>query len=310
MATKTFKLNTGADIPALGLGTWQGESTLVKDAVVAALKAGYRLIDTAYCYGNEEHVGAGLKEAFDQGIVKREDVFVVTKLWATYASRAEVGLEKSLRNLGLEYVDLFLVHWPLLMNPEGNDDRFPKLPNGERDILRDYSHIQIWKNMEKLVESGKTKAIGVSNYSKRYLEELLPHATIVPAVNQIENHPQLPQQEIVDFCKEKGIHIMAYSPFGSTGSPVTSAEPVVKVAEKHGVKPTTVLLSYHLYRGSTVLPKSTNPDRIEANAKLIELDAEDQKLLNDYSEQLVKEGKVQRYIYPPFGVDFGFPDKS
>ncbi|KAJ4398091.1 H/ACA snoRNP pseudouridylase subunit [Neurospora sp. IMI 360204] len=289
MATKTFKLNTGADIPALGLGTWQGESTLVKDAVVAALKAGYRLIDTAYCYGNEEHVGAGLKEAFDQGIVKREDVFVVTKLWATYASRAEVGLEKSLRNLGLE---------------------FPKLPNGERDILRDYSHIQIWKNMEKLVESGKTKAIGVSNYSKRYLEELLPHATIVPAVNQIENHPQLPQQEIVDFCKEKGIHIMAYSPFGSTGSPVTSAEPVVKVAEKHGVKPTTVLLSYHLYRGSTVLPKSTNPDRIEANAKLIELDAEDQKLLNDYSEQLVKEGKVQRYIYPPFGVDFGFPDKS
>lgn len=139
---------------------------------------------------------------------------------------------------------------------------------------------------------------------------------------------------------------MAYSPFGSTGSPVTSAEPVVKVAEKHGVKPTTVLLSYHrtftplllswvqkvccclgnthggnrsadktsykitVYRGSTVLPKSTNPDRIEANAKLIELDAEDQKLLNDYSEQLVKEGKVQRYIYPPFGVDFGFPDKS
>ena len=136
---------------------------------------------------------------------------------------------------------------------------------------------------------------------------------------------------------------MAYSPFGSTGSPVTSAEPVAKVAEKHGVKPTTVLLSYHrtlsrlsvllscvsvgkhdvgsldvltcceiltVYRGSTVLPKSTNPDRIQANAKLIELDAEDQKLLNDYADGLVKEGKVQRYVYPPFGVDFGFPDKS
>ncbi|KAK3396170.1 NADP-dependent oxidoreductase domain-containing protein [Sordaria brevicollis] len=309
-STKTFKLNTGADIPALGLGTWQGDPTLLKDAVITALKAGYRLIDTAYCYGNEEHVGAALKEAFDQGIVKREEVFVVTKLWATYTSRAEEGLEKSLKNLGLGWVDLFLVHWPLLMNPEGNDDKFPKLPNGERDILRDYSHIQIWKNMEKLVESGKTKAIGVSNYSKRYLEELLPHATIVPAVNQIENHPQLPQQEIVDFCKEKGIHIMAYSPFGSTGSPVTSAEPVVKIAEKHGVKPTTVLLSYHLARGSTVLPKSTNPERIKANAELIELDAEDQKLLSEYSEGLVKEGKLCRYVYPPFGVDFGFPDKS
>jgi len=141
-----------------------------------------------------------------------------------------------------------------LCNPEGNDDKFPKLPDGSRDIIHDYSHVQIWKNMEKLVGSGKVRAIGVCNYSKKYLEELLPHATVVPAVNQIENHPALPQQEIVDLCKEKGIHIMAYSPLGSTGGPLMSAEPVTKIAEKHGVKASTVLLSYHS-RYPWILPR-------------------------------------------------------
>ncbi|KAK4143540.1 NADP-dependent oxidoreductase domain-containing protein [Dichotomopilus funicola] len=309
MADKTFKLNTGQDIPALGLGTWQGEPGKVKTAVAHALKAGYRLIDGAYCYGNEDEVGQGLAEAFAAGL-KREDVFVVSKVWATYTTRCELGLQKSLDKLGLDYVDLFLVHWPLLMNPEGNDDRFPKLPNGERDIIRSHNHVDTWKQMEKLVATGKTKAIGVSNYSKRYLEQLLPHATIKPAVNQIENHPALPQQEIVDLCKQEGIHIMAYSPLGSTGGPLLTAEPVVQIAEKHGVPASTVLLSYHIPRGSTVLAKSVTPSRIDANLKLIDLDADDVKVLNDYSDRLGKEKKFQRFVYPPFGVEFGFPDKS
>jgi diketogulonate reductase-like aldo/keto reductase len=309
MTDKTYKLNTGQDIPALGLGTWQSEPGQVQKAVAHALKSGYKLIDGAYCYGNEDEVGAGLAEAFASGI-KREDIFVVSKVWATYNTRVELGLDKSLKSLGLDYVDLFLVHWPLLMNPEGNHDKFPKLPNGERDIIHSHSHIDTWKQMEALLSTGKTKAIGVSNYSKRYLEQLLPHATVVPAVNQIENHPALPQQEIVDLCKEKGIHIMAYSPLGSTGGPLFTAEPVVKIAEKHGVKPSTVLLSYHVPRGSTVLAKSVSPERIDENKKLIDLDAEDIKLLDDYSNKLTKEGKLQRFVYPPFGVDFGFPDKS
>ncbi|KAK1758338.1 NADP-dependent oxidoreductase domain-containing protein [Echria macrotheca] len=310
MTDKTFKLNTGQDIPALGLGTWQSEKGKVKEAVVHALKAGYRLIDGAYCYGNEDEVGEGLAEAFKAGVVRREDVFVVSKVWATYNTRVELGLDKSLKSLGLDYVDLFLVHWPLLMNPEGNDDKFPKLPNGERDIIRSHNHVDTWKQMEKLLATGKTKAIGVCNYSKRYLEELLPHATVIPAVNQIENHPALSQQEIVDLCRDKGIHIMAYSPLGSTGGPLFSAEPVAKIAEKHGVKPAAVLLSYHLARGSTVLAKSVTPERIDENKKLIDLDGEDMKLLNDYSDKLTKEGKLQRFVYPPFGIDFGFPDKS
>lgn len=309
MTDKTYKLNNGQEIPALGLGTWQSAPGQVQKAVAHALKSGYKLIDCAYCYGNEDEVGAGLAEAFAAGI-KREDIFVVSKVWTTYNTRTELGLDKSLKSLGLDYVDLFLVHWPLLMNPEGNHDKFPTLPSGARDIIHTYSHIDTWKQMEALLATGKTKAIGISNYSKRYLEQLLPHATVVPAVNQIENHPTLPQQEIVDLCKEKGIHVMAYSPMGSTGGPLFKAEPVVKIAEKWGVGPGTVLLSYHFPRGSTVLAKSVTPERIDENRKIIDLDAEDIKLLDEYSEKLTKEGKLQRFVYPPFGVDFGFPDKS
>ncbi|KXX78824.1 D-galacturonate reductase [Madurella mycetomatis] len=279
MANKTYKLNTGQDIPALGLGTWQSEPGKVKEAVAFALKSGYKLIDCAYCYANEEEVGQGLAEAFAAG-VKREDIFVVTKVWATYTTRVELGLDKSLKSLGLDYVDLFLVHWPLLMNPNGNDDRFPKLPNGERDIIRSHNHVDTWKQMEQVLQTGKAKGIGVSN------------------------------QEIVDLCKEKGIHIMAYSPLGSTGGPLFTAEPVVKISQKHGVKPSTVLLSYHQSRGSTVLAKSVMPERIKENMKLIDLDEEDVKLLNEYSDKLTRERKLQRFVYPPFGVDFGFPDKS
>jgi diketogulonate reductase-like aldo/keto reductase len=128
---------------------------------------------------------------------------------------------------------------------QGNDDRFPKLPDGSRDLVKDWSHVQTWKSVEKLLATGKAKAIGVCNYSVPFLEALLAEASIIPAVNQIENHPSLPQQEIVDFCKAKGIHITAYSPLGSTGSPMTKAAPVEEVAKIHNVSPVTILLSYH-----------------------------------------------------------------
>ncbi|PVH77751.1 Aldo/keto reductase [Cadophora sp. DSE1049] len=309
MADTKFKLNTGAEIPALGLGTWQSGPGEVKKAVSYALSVGYKHIDCAYCYGNEDEVGEGLKEAFANG-VKREDIFVTTKLWSTYHSRVEQNLDMSLKSLGLDYVDLYLMHWPVAMNPNGNHEKFPKHPDGSRDLVTDWKHTQTWKAMEKLVATGKVKAIGVANYSVKYLEELLPEATIVPAVNQIENHPSLPQQEIVDFCKEKNIHITAYSPLGSSGSPMMKEKPILEVAEKRGVTPASVLLSYHVARGSSVLAKSVNPERIKANMEIVKLDAADMKILDDYATGLTKSGKVVRYVYPAFGVDFGFPDKS
>ena len=207
---------------------------------------------------------------------------------------------------------------------------FPKHPDGSRDIDHSHSHVTTWKNMEKLLATGKVKAIGVSNYSARYLNELLPQATVVPAVNQIENHPSLPQQEIVDLCKQKGIHITAYSPLGSTGSPLFTAEPIVAVAKKRNVTPAIVLLSWHgmsslfyfwvycgwlanvviVARGSSVLAKSVTPSRIEDNRNLIKLDDEDMATIAKFTDELAAKKGFQRFVYPPFGVDFGFPDKS
>ncbi|KAL4871928.1 hypothetical protein BDV12DRAFT_13660 [Aspergillus spectabilis] len=312
IADTRYTLNTGAEIPALGFGTWQGTPGQLREAVYHALKSGYRHIDTAQNYGNEEEVGEGIAKAISEGIVTRSEIFVTTKLWSTYHTRAELALNQSLERLGLDYVDLYLVHWPLAMNPNGNHDLFPKLPDGSRDLVREHSHVTTWKSLEELIEKNpdKVKAIGVSNYSKRYLEELLPQVKIVPAVNQIENHPALPQQEIVDFSKEKGILITAYSPLGSTGSPLFSAEAIVTVAERKGVSPAIVLLSWHLARGSSVLAKSVTPSRIEENRKLVKLDQEDVDLIAKYSNELAAKKAFQRYVYPPFGVDFGFPDKS
>ncbi|KAL7621727.1 H/ACA snoRNP pseudouridylase subunit [Parahypoxylon ruwenzoriense] len=310
MAPTSFKLNTGQEIPSIGFGTWQAAPGEVAAAVTYALKIGYRLIDAAYCYANEDEVGQGLKAAFDAGYVKREEIFVMTKLWNTYSGRVEVGLDKSLKALGLDYVDLYLVHWPVGMNPNGNDDRFPKLPDGSRDMLWDHDHVVTWKQMEGLLKTGKARGIGVCNYSEAYLRQLLKHTEVVPAINQIENHPALPQQEVVDFCREKGIHIVAYSPLGSSGGPLLQSEAVAKVAERKGVSAGTVLLSYHVARGATVLAKSVTQARIKANLEVVDLDADDLKILNDYSDARVKESKAQRYVYPPFGINFGFPDKN
>lgn len=263
MEKTVFSLNTAAKIPALGFGeflhflfgesialtyysgTWQSKPGEVERAVEYALSIGYRHIDAAYSYGNEEEVGIGLRKAFDSGLVRREDVFVTTKLWSTHHKRVQENLELSLKKLGLEYVDLYLVHWPVAMNPNGNHPLFPTTPDGSRDVDFSRNHVDTYLEMEKLLQTGKVKAIGVANYSVVYLKELLARASVIPAVNQIENHPLLPQDDVSEFCKEKGIHITAYSPLGSTGSPLLSLPVVEQIASKHGVSPASVLLSYH-----------------------------------------------------------------
>ncbi|KAK4547923.1 hypothetical protein LTR36_010642 [Oleoguttula mirabilis] len=303
---ETFTLNTGAKIPAVGLGTWQSDPGQVATAVEHALKSGYRHIDAAFVYGNENEVGEGLKKAFDSGVCKREDVFVTSKLWCTYHRKPEENLDEGLKKLGLDYVDLYLMHWPVPMSANGNHPLFPKHEDGSRDLDTEWSHIKTWKLMEKLLKTGKTKAIGVSNYSVKFLEELLPHCETVPAANQIENHPYCPQQEIADFCKEKGILIEAYSPLGSTGSPLFQEEGITEVAKKHNVGPGTILISYQVNKGHVVLPKSVTPSRIEENLKTVKLDASDLEAL----EGIHKKKGITRFVYPAFGVKLGFPDKE
>lgn len=277
----------------------------MRAAVAHAIKSGYRHIDCAYVYGNEREVGEGIKEGLAATGLSRSDLFITTKLWCTYQTRVEQNLDMSLKLLGLDYVDLYLMHWPVPMNPNGNHEKFPKLPDGTRDLDKTRSHVDTYKEMQKLLKTGKTKAIGVSNYSKRYLEELLPQVDVVPAANQIENHPLLPQQEIVDLCKEKGILITAYSPLGSTGSPLMTDPHVVKIAQEKGTTAGAILLSYHFARGSAVLAKSVTPSRIDENKTVVKLSEADLASLAEISQN-----GVTRFVYPEFGVDLGFPDKS
>ncbi|KAI7672542.1 Aldo/keto reductase [Hortaea werneckii] len=186
----SFTLNTGAKIPAVGLGTWQSDPGQVATAVENALRSGYRHIDAAFVYGNENEVGDGIRKAIEGGVCKREDIFVTSKLWCTYHRKPEACIDEGLKRLGLDYIDLYLMHWPVPMNPNGNHPMIPKLPDGSRDLdMKEWNHIKTWKEMEKLLKTGKTKAIGVSNYSVKFLEELLPHCEVMPAANQIENHP-------------------------------------------------------------------------------------------------------------------------
>jgi len=245
-------------------------------------------------------VGEGIRASK----VPREQIFVTTKLWCTFHRKPLESLEQSLKNLGLEYVDLYLMHWPIPLNPEGNDPKFPKKPDGSRDIDESWSYIQTWHEMQKIVATGKAKAIGLSNSSIPFIEALIadPSTTIVPAANQVENHPYLPQHELLQYCNGKGIILTAYSPLGSTDSPLLKDEDIKKIADKHSANVGQVLISWQVKRGVAVLPKSVNAQRIESNFKKCELDAEDMAILDNLHKK-----KSHRFIKPPWGVDLKFP---
>jgi len=297
--TEVLKLNTGATIPAVGLGTWQSKPNEVAEAVYIALKAGYRHIDTAWVYDNENEVGEGIKKSG----VPRSEIFITAKLWCTHQRKPEEALDRSLQNLGLEYVDLYLVHWPVPLNPHGNDPKFPKKEDGSRDHDLEWNYIKTWHELQKIPKS-KARAIGVSNCSIPFITDLLadPLTTVVPATNQVELHPYLPQHELLEFAKSKGIILQAYSPLGSTASPLLTDEDILKIADKHHANPGQVLISWQVKRGVAVLPKSVHEQRIKDNFIKVDLDEEDFNVLNNLHNKI-----SQRIIKPPWGVDLKFP---
>lgn len=275
----TVKLNSGASIHQIGLGTWKSTNgSEGYDSVVAALKAGYRHIDTAAIYRNEDQVGKAIR---DSG-VPREEIFVTTKLWGTQQQQPEKALEQSLQRLGLDYVDLYLMHWPVPLNPGSLTDEeiitIPTLPNGKRDVLSKptWDFVKTWELMQKLPKE-KARAIGVSNFSINNLKELMasPGFKITPAVNQVELHPRLPQDELVQWCLKHDIQMEAYSPLGSTDAPILSEQLILDIAKKLNVSPAQVVISWHCQRGYIVLPKSVTPTRIEANLKTFTLPKDD-----------------------------------
>ncbi|BEJ12735.1 hypothetical protein CspHIS471_0211950 [Cutaneotrichosporon sp. HIS471] len=296
-----FQLNTGAKIPSVALGTWQSAPGEVRHAVSFALKNGYRHIDAALIYKNEHEVGQGIK---DSG-VPRSEIFITSKLWNTHQPNAAEGLQNTLDALGTDYLDLYLIHWPVRLIPQATGDPLlPVNPDGTRSIDRSWDQAETWRQMEDLYASGKVRAIGLCNWSIPYLEELKKTWKIIPAVNQCEIHPFLPQHELRKYCTDLGILMEAYSPLGSTGAPLMSDPEITDIAEKHGVSAATVLISYHVNHGTVAIPKSVSEKRIASNQRVIKLSEEDMAVLDG----LAANGKAKRINTPLWGWDLGFED--
>ncbi|KAI9290960.1 aldehyde reductase-like protein [Neoconidiobolus thromboides FSU 785] len=269
---RTATLYTGAKIPLLGLGTWRSEPNKVGNAVKVALAAGYRHLDCAWIYGNEKEVGDAIKESG----VPREEIFITSKLWNSFhhPDRVEQCVNETLKNLQVGYLDLYLIHWPTAQ-PEGQHN-FPRNADGTLLIEHGYTLNDTWRALEKLVENGKVKHIGISNFGVKSIKQILSEAKIRPAALQVELHPYLPQPELLEFCKNENIHVTAYSPLGSEAVPkVREQTEVVEIAQRLGKTPAQVLLAWGQQRGTSVIPKSTNEDRVKQNFQDIELSEED-----------------------------------
>jgi len=273
-------LNDGHKMPSLGLGTWKSQPNQVFEAVKYAIKeAGYRHIDCAHLYMNEHEVGNALKELFNEGVVKREEVFITSKVWNTHHSPSAVqsALEVTLKNLQLDYLDLYLIHWPQAYQ-EG-DDPFPKDSNG-KIIISDVTPLDTWKTMIELKKTGKVRSIGVSNFNVKQLETLIKETQVVPVVNQVESHPYLPQKELLEFCRKNNIYLTAYSPLGTPDrpfatdkDPVLLSDPVVnEIAKKYNRTVAQILIKFHLQRGLSVIPKSVTPARIKQNVDVLDFE--------------------------------------
>lgn len=259
---KTVFLNTDREMPLLGLGVYKatGENE-VEQAICRAVDAGYRLIDTASAYANEDGVGRGIAQCG----IPRKDLFVTTKIWnnAQRLGDVEDSFKRSLERLQMDYVDLYLIHWPV--------------PG---------CYLNTWKEMEKILESGQAQSIGVSNFDIRHLEELKKYSGIVPAVNQVEFHPLCYPKELLEYCRDSGIQLQAYAPL-ARGAYLDN-DIMCILATKYVKTPAQIGLRWALQKGVSVIPKSTNPERIQSNGDLFsfEIEQEDMEIIDTLNQNL------------------------
>lgn len=287
---KTLKFRNAETIDAIGLGTWKSEPGKVEEAVYSALKSGYTHIDCALVYGNEAEVGKALNKALNEGILTREDLWITSKLWNNAHRKEDVipALQQTLNDLQLDYLDLYLMHWPVAFRsglegfPESDDDYLS---------LEEVPLIETWNAMLNAKKQGLVKHLGVSNFSIEKLKGLIEQTEDSPEMNQVELHPYLQQEELLEFCHSNNIHLTAYSPLGSgdrADEMKAEDEPsllenktINEIAEKHNSTPAQILIAFHLHRNTAVIPKSTNAGRIKENLESAEvkLEKEDMKKL-------------------------------
>lgn len=315
LAAPMLKFHNDNQIPAFGLGTWKSKPGAVAQAVKDAIDIGYRHIDCAHVYGNEKEVGAGIQAKIKENVVKREDLFITSKLWNTFhrPDLVEAALKQTLNDLSLDYLDLYLIHWPV--GYKEGESLFPKNPD-DSNALSDVDYVDTWKAMEAVLSKGLTKNIGVSNFNSEQITRLLEHATVKPVLNQIECHPYLTQKKLSNFCKEKDILITAYSPLGSPDRPwakpddpkLLEDKTLIQVAQKYNKTPAQILLRYQLDRGHIVIPKSVTKSRILENSKIFDFKLTREDI--EYIDTFDRDGRICPLIgaenspYYPFNIPF------
>jgi len=295
MANPTIKLNNGLSMPLVGFGLWKVDNATCADTVYNAIKTGYRLFDGACDYGNEKEAGEGVARAIKDGLVKREDLFIVSKLWNSFhdGDKVEPICRKQLADWGLEYFDLYIMHFPVALKYVDPSVRYPPGWNYDEKSGVQLSNATIeetWHALEALVEKKLTKSIGISNMQGSLILDLLRYAKIRPATLQIEHHPYLVQETLLKLAKSEGIAVTAYSSFGpqsfieldwqkAKDTPILFEHPVITaLADKYKKTPAQVLLRWSTQRGLAVIPKSNNQQRLEQNLHVTEFDLTQEEL--------------------------------
>jgi D-xylose reductase len=286
----SIELRTGDRLPSVGLGMWKVDRDAAAALVGDAVDAGYRHFDCACDYGNEAEVGAGLKQVIADGRCSRDDLWITSKLWNTYhaAEHVRPACERSLRDLGLDHLDLYLIHFPIPQKFVPFEERYPPEwffdPNAEspRVELAPVPVSETWGAMEKLVEDGLVKNIGVCNFGTALLRDLSTYARIRPAVLQVELHPYLTQQKLLRYCRESSIAVTGFSPLGAQSyfqlnmaqqdEAVLNHPVITEIAARHGRTPAQVALRWGVQRGTSVVPKSSNPGRLRENLALFDFE--------------------------------------